>query len=203
MEKVGEDEEKTIEEARNSVEETSSDKEDERIRDTITKRFDPVDYAEEGSTDPSNSQTVTFEDHDVNDYDMEDEEVLQLFRRNRRNVPQLQEDTPAETEQESAVFHSLNDSSEIPEILEEVRSSSASTEDNEDSSSNSDLDSGLFMYYFDGSLPVSAHAEESETHQDDSLAPKDENQMPLLCPKQPTSWRNCCGLLELIRAADP
>lgn len=180
MEKVGEDEEKTIEEASNSVEETRSDKEDERIRGTIAERFDPVDYKEEGSTDPSNSQTVIFEDHDVNEYEMEDEKVLELFRRNSGLRPD-------ETQQTDAVFHSLSDSNEIadvgavnlhsPDILEGIKSSSASNEDTEDSSSNSDHDSNLSSYYFDGSLPVSAHVEESETHQDESPLPKDENQV--------------------------
>ncbi|AEC10178.1 hypothetical protein AT2G42860 [Arabidopsis thaliana] len=224
MEKVGEDEEKTIEEANNSTEETKSDKEEERIKGTIADQVDPVDSTEEGSTGPSNSHTVVSKDHDFSESDMEDEEqVLEFFRRNhgfspevtkRNNFPyvnnsermvlQFQEDTSAETEQTNEMFHSLNDSNEI---LEGTKSSSASDEDTEDSSSNSDLDSSLSRYYFDGSLPVSAHVEEFETHQDESLVPKDENQMPLLCLKQPmlqpTSWRNCCGLLELLWAADP
>ncbi|VVB03166.1 unnamed protein product [Arabis nemorensis] len=238
MEKVGEDEGKTIVEASNSVEETRSDKEDERIRGTIADVVDPVVYTEEGSMDQSNSQmVVTFEDHDVDEYEMEDEKVLELFRRNsglrpevaeRNNFPsinksegmmvlQFQEDTPAETQQTDAVFHSLNDSNEIadlgavnqnsPELLEGSKSSSASDEEAEDSSSNSDLDTNLSRYYFDGSLPVSTHVEESETHQDEYPVPKDETKMPLLCPKQPalqpTTWRNCCGLLELLRTADP
>ncbi|KAJ4892193.1 Uncharacterized protein Rs2_31941 [Raphanus sativus] len=216
MEKVGEyEEEKTIGEVSSSTEEKRSDKEDERIRDT------PV----EGSKDPSDSQTVNFEDHDVGEYEMEDEEVLELFRRNsglrpkvaennsfpylnksEEMVLQFQEDTPAETEQANVEFHSTNDSSEIADlgaedlnssvILEGVRSSSDSKDDIDDSSSDSDLSS----YYFDGSLlPLSAHVEEPATHQD-------ENQMPLLRlnqrVQQLTSWRNCCGLLELLRAAD-
>ncbi|KAG2332240.1 hypothetical protein Bca52824_003420 [Brassica carinata] len=166
--------------------ETRSDKEDERIRDTIT---------EEGSTDPSNSYTVTFEDHDVSEYEMEDEEVLEIFRRNSGVRPevsssnsftylnkseevalQFEEDTPAETEQTNAVFQS-------------------SEQDTNDSSSSSDLDFSLSRYYFDGSLP--------ETHEDESPVPKDENQVSLLCPKQLTSWRNFCGLFGLLRAADP
>lgn len=140
--------------------ETRSDKEDERIRDTIT---------EEGSTDPSNSYTVTFEDHDVSEYEMEDEEVLEIFRRNSGVRPevsssnsftylnkseevalQFEEDTPAETEQTNAVFQS-------------------SEQDTNDSSSSSDLDFSLSRYYFDGSLP--------ETHEDESPVPKDENQV--------------------------
>ncbi|CAN6994642.1 unnamed protein product [Brassica rapa subsp. trilocularis] len=218
MEKVGEDE-KTIGEASNSTEETRNVKEDERI-------------TEEGSTDPSNSQTANFEDHDVSEYEMEDEEVLELFRRSSslrpkvaktNNFPypnkseemvlQFPEDTPAETEQTNVEFHSMTDTSEIAGpgaedldisvILEGVRSSSDSKEDSVDSSSDSDLSS----YYFDGSLPVSAHVEEPETHQDESHLPKDENQMPLLRLNQPvqqlTSWRSCCGLLELLRADDP
>ncbi|KAF8077382.1 hypothetical protein N665_1043s0027 [Sinapis alba] len=224
MEKVGGDEEKTNIEASNSTEETRSDKGDERIRDT------PVDYTEDGSKDPSNSQTVTFEDHDVSEYEMEDEEVLELFRRNSglrpevaksSNFPylnksgemvlQFQEYTPAETEQTNVESHSMTDTSEIlgaenlnfSVILEGVRSSSDSKEDTDDSSSDSDLSS----YYFDGSLPLSAHVEEPETHQDESPVPKDENQRPLLRRYQPvqqlTSWRNCCGLLQLLRAADP
>lgn len=181
MEKVGEDEEKTIEEANNSVEETKSDKEDERIRDTIT---------EEGSTDPSNSQTLTFEYHDVSEHEMEDEEVLQLFRRNSgvvassKNFPYLIKSEEMVTEETNAM--NLNS----PQILEGIRSSSSN-----DSSGNSDLDSSLSRYYFDGSLP--------ETHEDESIVPKDENQMSLLCPKRPTSWRNLCGLFELLRATDP
>ncbi|KAJ0262524.1 hypothetical protein HA466_0054340 [Hirschfeldia incana] len=178
--------------------ERRSDKEDERIRDTIT---------EEGSTDPSNSQTaITFEDHDVSEYEMKDEEVLELFRRNsgvrpevsssdnftylnksEEMVLQFEEDTPAETEHTNAM--NLNS----PQILEGIRSSSSSSDD---SSSNSDLDSSLSRYYFDGSLP--------ETHEDEFPVREDENQkMSLLCPKQPTSWRNFCGLFELLRAADP
>ncbi|KAG7570242.1 hypothetical protein ISN45_Aa04g028610 [Arabidopsis thaliana x Arabidopsis arenosa] len=233
MEKVGED---TIEEANNSIEETS-EKEDESIRGIIADRVDPVDSTGKGSTGPSNSHTIVSKDHDFSESDMEDEEqVLEFFRRSsgllpevakRNNFPylnnsegmvlQIQEDTPAETEQTNVMFHSLNDSNEIadlsavnlnsPDILEGIKSSSASDEDTEDSSSNSDLDSSLSRYYFDGSLPVSAHVEEFETHQDESHVPKDENQMPLLCLKQPvlqpTSWRNCCGLLELLWAADP
>ncbi|XP_018473056.1 uncharacterized protein LOC108844318 isoform X1 [Raphanus sativus] len=186
MEKVGEEEEKTIEEANNSVEETRSDKEDERIRDTIT---------EEGSTDPSNSQTLTFEYHDVSEHEMEDEEVLELFRRNSgvvassKNFPYLYKSEEMVTEETNA----MNLSS--PQILEGIRSSSSSSSSN-DSSGNSDLNSSLSRYYFDGSLP--------ETHEDESLVPKDENQkMSLLCPKRPTSWRNLCGLFELLRAADP
>jgi len=194
MEKVGEDEEKTIEEANNSTEETKSDKEEERIKGTIADQVDPVDSTEEGSTGPSNSHTVVSKDHDFSESDMEDEEqVLEFFRRNhgfspevtkRNNFPyvnnsermvlQFQEDTSAETEQTNEMFHSLNDSNEI---LEGTKSSSASDEDTEDSSSNSDLDSSLSRYYFDGSLPVSAHVEEFETHQDESLVPKDENQV--------------------------
>ncbi|CAE6046043.1 unnamed protein product [Arabidopsis arenosa] len=234
MEKVGED---TIEEANNSIEETRSEKEDESIRGIIPDRVDPVDSTEEGSTGPSNSHTVVSKDHDFSESDMEDEEqVLEFFRRSsgllpevakRNNFPylnnsegivlQFQEDTPAETEETNVMFHSLNDSNEIadlsavnlnsPDKLEGIKSSSASDEDTEDSSSNSDLDSSLSRYYFDGSLPVSAHVEEFETHQDEFPVPKDENQMPLLCLNQPvlqpTSWRNCCGLLELLWAADP
>ncbi|ESQ53011.1 hypothetical protein EUTSA_v10017174mg [Eutrema salsugineum] len=239
MEKEGEDEENTIEEASNSAEDVRSEEEDEKIRGTVAELVDPVDSTEEGSTDPSNSYTFGFQDHDVNESDMEEEEkVLEFFRRNsglipyideRNNFPYLnksqgmvlefQEDTPAETEQANAniVFHSFNDSNEFadqstvnlnsPEVPEEIKSSSASDKDTDDSSSDSDHDSSLSRYYFDGSLPVSAHVEELETHQDESSSVrKDENQMPLLCPKQPvlqpTSWRNCCGLLELLRAAD-
>ncbi|KAG7574682.1 hypothetical protein ISN44_As09g028480 [Arabidopsis suecica] len=233
MEKVGED---TIEEANNSIEETS-EKEDESIRGIIADRVDPVDSTGKGSTGPSNSHTIVSKDHDFSESDMEDEEqVLEFFRRSsgllpevakRNNFPylnntegmvlQIQEDTPAETKQTNVMFHSLNDSNEIadlsavnlnsPDKLEGIKSSSASDEDTEDSSSNSDLDSSLSRYYFDGSLPVSAHVEEFETNQDESPVPKDDNQMPLLCLKQPvlqpTSWRNCCGLLELLWAADP
>ncbi|XP_010508515.1 PREDICTED: uncharacterized protein LOC104785079 [Camelina sativa] len=239
MEKVGEDEGKTIEEANNSTEETRSDKEAEKIRGTTADQVDPVDSTEEGFTGPSNSHTVASIDPDFNESDMEDEEkVLAFFRRHsglipevaeRNNFPsmnnksekmilQFQENTPTETEQTSVVFHSLKDSSEIsdlgavnlnsPEILEGIKSSSASGEDtDDDSSSNSDLDSSLSKYYFDGSLPVSTYVEESDTHQDESSpVPKDENQIPLLRPKypmqQPTSWRNCCGLLQLLRAAN-
>ncbi|KAL0720301.1 hypothetical protein Bca4012_034900 [Brassica carinata] len=219
MEKVCEDEEKTIGEASNLTEETRCVEEDERI-------------TEEGSMDPSNSQTVvSFEDHEVSEYEMEDEEVLELFRRNnglrpevtKSNSPyvnkskeivlQFQEGTPAETEQANVEFHSMTDTSEIAGlgaenlnfsvIHEGVRSSSDSKGNTDDSSSDSDLSS----YYFDGSLPLSAHVEEPETHQDESPVPRDENQMPLLRRYQPvqqlTSWRNCCGLLELLRAADP
>lgn len=201
MEKVGEYEEKTIEEVSSSTEEKRSDKEDERIRDT------PV----EGSKDPSNSQTVNFEDHDVGDYEMEDEEVLELFRRNsglrpkvaesnsfpylnksEEMVLQFQEDTPAETGQANVEFHRMNDSSQIADlgaedlnssvILEGVRSSSDSKDDIDDSSSDSDLSS----YYFDGSLPFSAHVEEPETYQDESPVRRDENQVctSQLNPKQ-------------------
>lgn len=207
MEKVGEDEERTIEEASNSVEEMRSDKEEGRIRGTIADRVDLVDSTEESSTGPSNAHTVASKDYDFSESDMEDEErVLEFFRRNsglisevaeRNNFPylknsegmvlQFQEDTLVETEQTSVVFHSLDDSNEIadlgavnlnsPEIFEGINSSSASNEDTEDSSSNSDLDSSLSKYYFDGSLPVSTHVEESETHQDECPVPKDENQV--------------------------
>ncbi|EOA29064.1 hypothetical protein CARUB_v10025320mg [Capsella rubella] len=234
MEKVGEDEEKTIDEASNSIKEMRSDKEDERIRGTIADPVNPVDSTKEGSTGPSNSQTVPSNDPDFNESDMEDEEkVLKFFRRNnvlipevamRNNFPylnntegmvfQFQEDTPAETEQSDIMFRSLNDNNEIadiglvnlnsPEVLQ--AESASDSNDTEDSSSNSDLDISLSRYYFDGSLPVSSHVEEYETHLDESPVPKDENQMPLLCSKQPvlqpTSWRNCCGLLALLRAAD-
>uniref|UniRef100_A0A1J3D4R0 Uncharacterized protein n=1 Tax=Noccaea caerulescens TaxID=107243 RepID=A0A1J3D4R0_NOCCA len=113
---------------------------------------------------------------------MEDEKVLELFRRisglrpevaERNNFPylnkseemllQFHEETPAETEQTNLLFHSLNNPNP-PEIHEGIKSSSSSNEDTEDSSSNSDLDSSLSRYYFDGSLPVSTHVEESETH---------------------------------------
>ncbi|KAL1191119.1 hypothetical protein V5N11_014187 [Cardamine amara subsp. amara] len=227
MEKVVEDEKKTNEEAGNSTEERMSDKEDERIRGDL------VDSKEEGSMSSSNSHRLGLEDPDLNESDMEGEEkVLEFFRRNSGLIPEVternsftylnkseemvlefQEDTPAETEQTNVVFHSLIDidSNEIsdlgrvnlnsPELLEGIKSSSASNDDDtEDSSSNSDLDSSLSRYYFDGSLPVSTHVEES-------AGPRDENQMPLLCLKQPllqpTSWRNCCGILELLWAADP
>lgn len=210
MEKVGGDEEKTIEEASNSIEERS-DKEDERIRGRVADRVDPVDSTEEGSTGPSNSHMVAFEDPDFNESDMEDDEkVLEFFRRNNGLIPEgsernnfryvnksqgmllhFQEDTPAETETEqtNVVVHSLididsNESSDLgrvnlnsPELLEGTKSSSASYEDTEDSSSNSDLDSSLSRYYFDGSLPVLIDVEESETHQDESPGPRDENQV--------------------------
>ncbi|XP_010506130.1 PREDICTED: uncharacterized protein LOC104782797 [Camelina sativa] len=236
MEKVGEDEEKTIEEANDSIDETRSDKEAEYIRGTTADQVDPVD-SKEGSTGPSNSHTVSSIDPDFNESYTEDEEkVLAFFRRHsglipevteRNNFPsmnksekmilQFQEDTPTETEQTSVVFHSLKDSSEISDIgavnlnsqeVVEGKSSSASGEDiDDDSSSNSDLDSSLSKYYFDGSLPVSTYVEEFDTHQDESTVPKDENQMPLLRRKhpmqQPTSWKNCCGLLQLLRAANP
>ncbi|CAN8318139.1 unnamed protein product [Cochlearia groenlandica] len=210
MEKIGEDEETAIEEARNLVEDTRSHKEDESIRETITKLFDP-----------SNSHTVTFEDQDVNESDMEeDEKVLERFRRNTGLVHEVADrNMSEETEQASAVLHSSNDSNEIVDFgetdmnsPEEVKSSSASSDDDDtdDSSSDCDLDSSLSRYYFDGSLPVSSHdvEEPNETHQDESSVPKDESlQMALLRPKQTaaqqTSWRNCCGLLEILRAANP
>lgn len=171
MEKVSEAEEKSIEEESISVTETRTDKEDLRIRGTITELVDPVDSIEEGSTDPSNSHTITYEDHDVDEYEMEDGKVLELFRRRnsvrhevaeRHNFPYL-----------DAV--NLNS----PEILEGIKSSSVSNEDTDedDSSSNSDLESTLSRYYFDGSLPVSTHVEESETHQDECPVPKDENKV--------------------------
>ncbi|XP_010517831.1 PREDICTED: uncharacterized protein LOC104793214 [Camelina sativa] len=236
MEKVGEDEERTTEEANDSIDETRSDKEAENIRGTAADQVDPVD-SKEGSTGPSNAHTVASIDPDFNESDTEDEEkVLAFFRRHsglipevteRNNFPsmnksekmilQFQEDNPTETEQTSLVFHSLKDSSEISDIGEvnlnsqevvEGKSSSASSEDIDDeSSSNSDLDSSLSKYYFDGSLPVSTYVEEFDTHQDESTVPKDENQMPLLRRKHPmqqlTSWKNCCGLLQLLRAANP
>lgn len=204
MEKVGEE---TIEEPNNSIDETRSEEEDERIRGIIADRVDPVDSIEEGSTGPSNSHTIVSKDHDFSESDMEDEEqVLDFFRRSsgllpevakRNNFPylnksegmvlQFQEDTPAETEETNVMFHSLNDSNEIadlsavnlnsPDTVEGIKSSSASDEDTEESSSNSDLDSSLSRYYFDGSLPVSAHVEEFETHQDESPVPKHENQV--------------------------
>lgn len=192
MEKVGEDEEKTIEDASNSVEEMRSDKEEGRIRGTIADRVDLVDSTEESSTGPSNAHTVASKDYDFSESDMEDEErVLEFFRRNsgliseeaeRNNFPYLKN-----SEGMVLQFHSLDDSNEIadlgavnlnsPGIFEGIKSSSASNEDTEDSSSNSDLDSSLSKYYFDGSFPVSTHVEESETHQDECPVPKDENQV--------------------------
>lgn len=77
MEKVSEAEEKSIEEEIISVTETRTDKEDLRIRGTITELVDPVDSTEEGSTDPSNSHTITYEDHDLDEYEMEDGKVLE------------------------------------------------------------------------------------------------------------------------------
>ncbi|CAA7042798.1 unnamed protein product [Microthlaspi erraticum] len=142
MERVGEDEEKSIEEeASTSVEETRSDNKDERSRETITELVDTVGSTEEVSTDPSNSQSVTFEDHDVNGYEMEDEQVVELSRRNSRVKPevsetntfpylnksegmvlQFQEETPAETEQTNVLFHGLS-SLNSPEIHEGTKSS--------------------------------------------------------------------------------
>ncbi|CAA7055839.1 unnamed protein product [Microthlaspi erraticum] len=194
MEKVSEAEEKPIEqESNSSVTETRSDKEDERImiRGTIS---------EEGSMDPSNSHTITFEDYDDDsDYEMEDGKVLELFRRKNSVRPEVTETNN---------FPDLDAVTLNSPILEGIKSSSSSNEDTEDdSSSNSDLDTSLSRYYFDGSLPFSSHVEESETHQDECSVPKDENKIPLLCPyqpvQQPTPWRNCCGLLQLLRSANP